>query len=92
MDRKAYLTSFRQDGPTILRITRTWEEVHDNLEEIKREFRECNDTDAIIAEGGRDIWYDQYCEALDRFLLSVPLDQIDKQYRIEEAKRRRALL
>jgi hypothetical protein len=56
---------------------------------MKKEFRDRNQTDAVMASGRRDRSYDDYCKELENFLDSVSLEEIPLEYRIEEAKRRR---
>jgi len=38
------------------------------LDEWKSDFRNANKTDQIIKSGGRDRYYERYCEQLDKYL------------------------
>lgn len=66
------------------RVDMTWEEVHNEQKQLKEDYRRINDARTD------DKAYLDYCAALDEFLDAVPLDDIDGQYRIAEARRRRA--
>lgn len=83
------LRHFINENDTLKSVEYTWEEVYLNQEKMKKDFREKNCTDEILARGISDRLYDDYCQQIEKFLDSVPIDQIKFEYRINEAKRRR---
>lgn len=85
----ATLRQYKFEGNKAMRIDMTWEQVHESFEDMKKDFRERNMTDGVLSAGLTDNAYDEYCESIQTFLDTVALDNIPKQYRIAEAKRRR---
>lgn len=85
------LRQYKLNGSTLVPIDYTWEYIYDNLEKMKKEFRDKNHTDVIQKNGRVDRAYQEYCDCLQEFLDSTPIDEIDKSYRIKEAKRRREM-
>ncbi len=85
----AKLRTFIRTESGLNSIDYSWEYVHNNIETMKKEFRDKNGTDYFIASGKRDMHYEKYCKELEDFLDSVSLEDIPKDFRIPEAKRRR---